>query len=713
MLQILYDKSMLSNRSNTITNQQIENLPVGVAIFDSEYTLVQYNTAWNHFFKFVSRDPGFSLHSGVSLYDLAMNPTIDLVSYLKKAMKGEKFEKHQLRVKTDTEITYWDLSFIPIREENLIIAVQMIVVDETLHILNRIRLENEIEQQSKDLITLIQVARTVGSSLSLEAVLNQILTEMKRVVDYDGCVIYTLGDEGLVVRATQGILEGQLAIGEIFPVDNELDQKLICCETAITISDVESDDESAQLFHTRTRQPHPGVRAWMGINLSNLERTVGELILVHREPGHFDHYREDYVLTIANQAAIALENVRLFQAETERLFESERRRRVAEGLQDILKGLNSNLPLNDLLKLIVDQVQMMMGADLSIRYKIENSDQIATVSCSDFPKDLAEALGEYRVFNLANPLNTKLIQGEYVIQRDYPTIWREIRDCKEEMETEDPKVIDITRLFASYYHSGLVFPVLVRGEFFGSLRFCYKNEKDFDDETIRLAALIAEQTALAIENANLRAELQVTAVSEERNRLARELHDSVTQTLFSASLIAEVLPRIWEVNPQQGQRRLQEIRQLSRGALAEMRTLLMELRPNAIFEADPIELLRHLVDAFSGRTGIQVTFEKEIDPLVTLQGDHKLVIYRITQEALNNIVKHANAQQVMVHFRVKPNQLVLLIQDDGKGFNMDEIPHDHFGLGFMKERADMIGARFMVTSQVGEGTLVHLTIKLQ
>ena len=88
-----------------------------------------------------------------------------------------------------------------------------------------------------------------------------------------------------------------------------------------------------------------------------------------------------------------------------------------------------------------------------------------------------------------------------------------------------------------------------------------------------------------------------------------------------------------------------------------MRTLLMELRPNAIFEADPPELLRHLVDAFSGRTGIQVTFEKEIDPAVVIRGDQKLVIYRITQEALNNIMKHANAQEVLVHFRIKPPRL--------------------------------------------------------
>jgi len=706
---ILYDMNVFSSLSNLLINQQFENLPVGIAVVNNDYRILNSNPAWNEFARSALDLDSKTIRSGISLADLS-NCRIEIIPLINQALKGETFNKAQVRIKTAGVLTYWDLNFSPLLEQDIVVAVQMVTIDRTEQVIGRMVLENEIEQQSKDLITLLQVAKTVGSSLSLEEVLRRILSEMVRVVEYDGCVIYTLADNQLIVRAVTGILQGTLTVGEAFPVDNELDQQLLCCDSAITIGDVEGDEEPARLFRTRWRNPLPGVRAWMGINLSNQERTIGEMVLVHGQPGYFDQIKEDYVLAIANQAAIALENARLFQAETERLFESERRRRVAEGLQDILKALNSNMPLNELLHVIVDQVEMMMGADLTIRYKIEDSNQIATVSCSDFPTDLADRLSEYKTFNMANTLNKKLVNGEYVIHSDYPAIWKEV--LEKEINDEEPAVIEITRLFAKYYQSGLVFPVLVRGEYFGSLRFCYKTEKVFDDETLQLAALIAEQTALAIENANLRADLQTTAVSAERNRLARELHDSVTQTLFSASLIAEVLPRIWELNPQEGARRVNEIRQLSRGALAEMRTLLMELRPNAIFEADPSELLRHLVDAFSGRTGVHVTYEKEIDPAVVMSGDQKLVIYRITQEALNNISKHANAQQVLVHFRVKPEKIVLLIQDDGQGFDLSSTPTDHFGLSFMKERAEVIGAKCTITSQVGEGTLVKVTIKM-
>lgn len=702
--------NVFSGLSNLLINQQIENLPVGVVVVNGDYRILNSNPAWLEFARLALAVDPQAIQAGISLGDLSLNAVFDVIPLLTRALKGEAFDKAQVRIKSGGVVTYWDQNFSPLLENGEVVAAQMVVIDRTEQVIGRIILENEVEQQSKDLITLLQIAKTVGSSLSLEEVLRRILSEMSRVVAYDGCVIYTLTENLLVVRAVTGILQGTLKLGEKFPADNELDQRLLCCDSAITIGDVEGDDESARLFRTRWRSPLPGVRAWMGINLSNQERTIGEMVLVHAQPGYFAQVKEDYVLAIANQAAIALENARLFQAETERLFESERRRRVAEGLQDILKALNSNMPLNELLHIIVDQVELMMGADLTIRYKIEGSNQIATVSCSDFPIDLADRLSEYKTFNLANTLNKKLINGEYVIHSDYPAIWKEV--LENESNDEEPLVIEITRLFAKYYHSGLVFPVLVLGEYFGSLRFCYKTEKIFDDETLQLAALIAEQTALAIENANLRADLQTTAVSAERNRLARELHDSVTQTLFSASLIAEVLPRIWEVNPHEGARRLNEIRQLSRGALAEMRTLLMELRPNAIFEAEPSELLRHLVDAFSGRTGVQVTFEKEIDPTVVMSGDQKLVIYRITQEALNNISKHASAQQVLLHFRVNYEKIVLIIQDDGQGFDLSNTPTDHFGLSFMKERAEVIGASCSITSQVGEGTLIQVIIKL-
>ena len=137
------------------------------------------------------------------------------------------------------------------------------------------------------------------------------------------------------------------------------------------------------------------------------------------------------------------------------------------------------------------------------------------------------------------------------------------------------------------------------------------------------------------------------AAIAERTRLARDLHDAVSQTLFSASLIAEVLPRIWEKNQPEGKKRLEEIRQLTRGALAEMRTLLLELRPAALADTDLGDLLHQLGESITGRARVpvDVTVNGECHVLTT---EVKVALYRIAQEALNNVAKHSGAKRARV-----------------------------------------------------------------
>ena len=196
------------------------------------------------------------------------------------------------------------------------------------------------------------------------------------------------------------------------------------------------------------------------------------------------------------------------------------------------------------------------------------------------------------------------------------------------------------------------------------------------------------------------------AVLAERNRLARELHDAVTQTLFSASLIAEVVPRAWEADPESGRQQLEQVRLLTRGALAEMRALLLELRPEALAEAKMEDLLLQLGRAMSSRTGIPVSVSANgcsaLPPVV------QITFYRITQEALNNASKHADANQVWVALSCEPGRAALSIQDDGRGFDVDKIPPGHLGVGIMRERAASIDARLTITSEPGEGTAVAI-----
>ncbi len=250
--------------------------------------------------------------------------------------------------------------------------------------------------------------------------------------------------------------------------------------------------------------------------------------------------------------------------------------------------------------------------------------------------------------------------------------------------------------------------LLVIGGLIGGYRL---RVKSIETQRRELQAQVAQRTAelqqeieqrLRAEEALRQSELD-KAVTAERSRLARDLHDVVTQSLFSASLVAEALPTAWKRDAAEGQQLLQELRQLTRGALAEMRTLLLELRPAALVEADLGNLLRQLAEAFTGRDGLPIT--------VTVEGNCNLpapvhiALYRIAQEALNNISKHACAQQVSIDLRRGPlGRAELRIQDDGCGFDQHAVAAEHLGLNIMRERADSIGASLTIESEPGHGT---------
>lgn len=196
------------------------------------------------------------------------------------------------------------------------------------------------------------------------------------------------------------------------------------------------------------------------------------------------------------------------------------------------------------------------------------------------------------------------------------------------------------------------------------------------------------------------------AISAERTRLARDLHDAVTQTLFSASLIAEVLPELWDLDEAEARKSSEELRQLTRGALAEMRTLLLELRPTALIQARFPELLRQLSEAVIGRARLPVTLL--VDGECELSPELKVAFYRIAQESLNNIVKYARATQVEIRLRQAPHFLRLEISDNGVGFDPIQLKPTSLGMRIMRERADAVHARFNLESSPGHGTTVSV-----
>ncbi|MFP3853424.1 MAG: cache domain-containing protein [Anaerolineales bacterium] len=195
------------------------------------------------------------------------------------------------------------------------------------------------------------------------------------------------------------------------------------------------------------------------------------------------------------------------------------------------------------------------------------------------------------------------------------------------------------------------------------------------------------------------------AVLHERNRLARELHDAVSQTLFSASLTAEALPALLGKKQEVAMEKAKGLSNLIQGALAEMRNLLLELRPYALEHTDIQVLLEQLAAALGSQQHLSV--KTDLQP-VRLSMDAKLAFYRIAQEAINNIRKHAEASLVTLILHRNSSYVILTVQDDGKGFEPSQTSKGRLGLSIMQERAEAVGAELVIQSSPDKGTRLTL-----
>jgi two-component system nitrate/nitrite sensor histidine kinase NarX len=300
------------------------------------------------------------------------------------------------------------------------------------------------------------------------------------------------------------------------------------------------------------------------------------------------------------------------------------------------------------------------------------------------------------------PLDSMPISAE-VVRRQEPVVVADVANDPLDHEFRARASEDARHAF-EYVHAWMGVPLVIKGRIIGMLTIYHSTPNFYTAEQGRLVMAFANQVAIAMENARLYEEAEQTAVAAERNRLARELHDAVTQTLFAASLIANVLPALWDRNQPEARRRLDELVKLTRSALAEMRTLLVELRPAALLEHPLGDLLKQLAEASTGRAGIPV--KAEVDGQASLPAEVQIALYRITQEALNNIAKHACASEATVSLTCTDHYVALSVCDNGAGFDPASIPPDHLGVGIMRERASAIGAALTIDSAPGEGTLV-------
>lgn len=270
----------------------------------------------------------------------------------------------------------------------------------------------------------------------------------------------------------------------------------------------------------------------------------------------------------------------------------------------------------------------------------------------------------------------------------------------------------------------VLMPLESKDELLGLIALFSFTPRRVPHNELALLTAIGSQIGVAVENGRLYQEAGRLAAMAERNRLAQDLHDSVTQTIFTASLLAGVIPLLWDKDPEDARRQLEEVARLTRGALEEMRALLLELRPATLAQVPLEELLKRLAN--STESNARLTVMLDANAGLPLPAQVRVSLYRIAQEALNNVVKHANANQVWITLRPvfcdaagesranqvesiesdEPCGVEMAIRDDGQGFELEAVEGEHLGLAIMRERAEDIHARLTLVTGPGQGTLI-------
>jgi signal transduction histidine kinase len=253
-------------------------------------------------------------------------------------------------------------------------------------------------------------------------------------------------------------------------------------------------------------------------------------------------------------------------------------------------------------------------------------------------------------------------------------------------------------------------PLMSKGETLGAIDLGARSLRLIGPDELSLLAAIGHQIGVAVENAQLYAQAQQLAIVQERNRLARDLHDSVMQSLYGMTMYSEAAVRQLESGQvSMAANHLHEIQSTAQEALREMRLLIFELRPSILEQEGLTVALRSRLESVEERVGMETTIE--IDPDIHLSAEIEQELYRVAQEALNNALKHANANRIAVRLLEEHQTITLEISDDGTGFHPTAVgERGGFGFRGMKERVARLGGELAIQSTPGKGTKIRVEV---
>ncbi len=569
-------------------------------------------------------------------------------------------------------------------------------------------LERKVRERTHELATLNAVSAVVSRSLDLRDIMQAGVDMVCEVVPMEMAAAWRLDTSEtsamLVRMASHGLTPALLASTARFPLEQTALQEAQRSGRPYIwkAGDATMSEALAAVFQAE------GIRWAVTVALEVKGNLLGGLMLATQLDSQITPEVLSLLAGIGQQMGVAIDNARLYESERAGHEESERRRRVAEGLREVLAVLNSQESLQDILDFIVHQACQLVGSNASAILQPHSSDGLLEFgSTCGLDASMTSAL---RV-----PLGDG-IAGRAMLERR-PVVVPNILETvgapapRKAWPSEGEWVV--VQKFAEHFQTVLALPLIARDEALGALVLYYAERRTFSEDDVDLARGVAHQAALAIESARLREQAERSAATAERTRLARELHDSVTQSLYSVTLYGEAAARLLtNGRADEAASHLRELRDTAQEALREMRLLIFQLRPPALEKSGLVGALQARLEAVELRGGTLAELSVDGAECITqvplpIQEE----IYHIAQEAMNNVLRHAKAEHVWLRLSCSDLQLRVQVADDGRGFSPQEADvSGGLGLPGMQERADRINATLEIDSRPGGGTRVQLQV---
>jgi signal transduction histidine kinase len=544
-----------------------------------------------------------------------------------------------------------------------------------------------VPEVSDRLRSLLDAGIALGSELSLDALLQRVVEIAAELTGARYAALGVIDHSGQTLESflTTGIdPEVRDAIGEL-PRGRGILGVLIREARPLRLHDIADDSRSVGFPRN-----HPPMQSFLGVPILLRGVAYGNLYLTEKAGGgDFSDEDEELTRLLAAQAAVAIENARLYESSTRWL-------RQLESLNEIGNALASEIELEPLLGLVSRRLRELVSA------------RVVMIALPADPLTLrvAAAEGEGAGELLGTSLELEGSKAGRVLERG--------RSERVDALLEDPEVDQaVTRRLG--VTSGLYVPLVVHGRPIGVVMAHDKAGPDrrFADDDLRLAETLAARAAIAVdlsERVSRDAVRRVVEAQEaERKRLARELHDETGQAL--TSILLGLKPLEQSLASAESREAVAAVRELVVSTLQNVRRLAVELRPSALDDFGLVPALERLAATFAEHTGTGVDLEARLGE-DRLPSEVETTLYRIVQEGLTNVVKHAQAGRVSITLTRGHGSVVAVVEDDGRGFDPTTSREDGLGIVGMRERVALVGGRLSVEASPGAGTTLVAEVPL-